>query len=344
METVAGRELEYAELQVRRMAALKDLALVAGSSLDIQQLGDRLGKAMHDLLGATGAIIAHIDDTGERLDVIGSYGFTEEEIASISPNPKDSVAWRVYSSGVPVYGPDMGGTSSYSQNRAARLGIASFASLPTFLAGRPVGTVGLTWPDLHDFDEDERGFLESAVAEVAIGIENARLYERLREKDEAIRRAYVDVIEAVTGGKLVLMTPDEIEVSLGTALDSERDVASGRLTDAIGWLWEIVPREFPSLEPAPLIDAVGEALTNAVKHAQSGTYQLYRKDGGVQARVADQGPGIDFAHLPKATLQAGYSTAGTLGRGFDTMLKNCDRLLLSTQPGDTTLVLELWGR
>ena len=172
--------------------------------------------------------------------------------------------------------------------------------------------------------------------------EEREVQERLREKDATIRRAYVEVIDAVTGGKLLLMTLDEIEHALGEPVDAEREIRPGELGGAIEWLRRTLAREFPALgDSMLLIDPAGEALTNAVKHAGGGTCRLYRKNHSIQFRVTDHGPGIDFAHLPKATLQAGYSTVGTLGRGFDVMLRRCDRVLLSTQPGNTTVVLEV---
>jgi len=57
--------------------------------------------------------------------------------------------------------------------------------------------------------------------------------------------------------------------------------------------------------------------------------------------VTDRGPGIDFRTLPKATLTPGFSTAASLGMGFTIMLHLCERVLLSTQPGHTSVVLEL---
>ena len=89
---------------------------------------------------------------------------------------------------------------------------------------------------------------------------------------------------------------------------------------------------------------VGEALVNALRHAGGGLYQMYAHGDVLQVVVRDEGPGIDFRTLPKATLQRGFSTASSLGMGFTIMLQVCERVLLSTHPGRTTVVLEFARR
>jgi anti-sigma regulatory factor (Ser/Thr protein kinase) len=86
--------------------------------------------------------------------------------------------------------------------------------------------------------------------------------------------------------------------------------------------------------------AYAEAATNALKHAGSGSCQLFRRGGTVQVAVSDTGPGIDFRLLPKATLLPGFSSAQSLGMGFTIMLDLSDRILLATAPGRTRVVLE----
>lgn len=169
-----------------------------------------------------------------------------------------------------------------------------------------------------------------------------QLAEEVREKDAAIRRAYVDVIDAVTGGKLLLMTPDEIDQVLGVPVSGEREVVSGGMGSWIEWLEEMLATNFPDIPTSIAFrDACAEAMTNAVKHAGGGNCQLYRRETHVQFRVSDSGGGIDFAHLPKATLQPGYSSVGTLGIGFSAMLKDCERVRLATGQDGTTVVLEV---
>jgi anti-sigma regulatory factor (Ser/Thr protein kinase) len=162
------------------------------------------------------------------------------------------------------------------------------------------------------------------------------------DQDRRIRQAYVDVLDAVTGGRLVLVTDVEMADDLGVPLmepqrissASELGRARARLAEALLMLGDA-----PSVESVQM--AAGEALNNVLKHAGSGTYQALAREGTFQVLVKDQGPGIDFTTLPKATLKAGFSTANTLGMGFTIMLQISDRLLICTEPGSTAVLLEL---
>ena len=87
--------------------------------------------------------------------------------------------------------------------------------------------------------------------------------------------------------------------------------------------------------------AVGEAAMNAVVHAATGTGQVFWCERGtVQVRVEDGGEGIAVEDLPNATLQRGYSSAGTMGHGFKMILQTTDRVFLLTGANGTTVVLE----
>lgn len=176
--------------------------------------------------------------------------------------------------------------------------------------------------------------------------ETKRAQEELRTKDRAIRQAYVDVIAAVTGNKLILMTPDELKESLGELLTKRRRITHYRsLAQARADVSTAIEGQFPDIPGVrDFIVGVCEGLTNAIKHGGSGQYEVCRCGGTAQVVISDEGPGVDFTTVPKATLEAGFSTQGTLGVGFTIMLEMSDRVLLSTQPGGTTLVLELGGQ
>ncbi|MBC8104796.1 MAG: ATP-binding protein [Cytophagales bacterium] len=97
-----------------------------------------------------------------------------------------------------------------------------------------------------------------------------------------------------------------------------------------------------------LVTSVNEAGMNAIVHGGGGTALIGGKRlpstkaalETVQVWIEDQGSGIDMARLPRATLERGYSSAGTFGHGFWMMLKATDRTYLLTGPKGTTVVIE----
>ena len=88
--------------------------------------------------------------------------------------------------------------------------------------------------------------------------------------------------------------------------------------------------------------AVGEAAMNAVVHGKNavGRVHIDRSAGKAQVWISDEGVGISESSIHRATLEKGFTTAGTLGHGFWIMLKTADRIYLLTGPTGTTVVLE----
>ena len=179
----------------------------------------------------------------------------------------------------------------------------------------------------------------------ALDVSGVRRAERaLRRQEEDIRRAYVDVLDVVTGGNLILLTEEELSAELGAPLGEARRFAAPRdLAAARAAIVAAAVERFPDWAAATDLRApVGEALVNALRHAGGGSYQVFARGDALQVLVRDEGPGIDFRMLPRATLR-GFSTASSLGMGFTIMLQGCARVLLSTRPGRTSLVLEFTG-
>ncbi len=166
--------------------------------------------------------------------------------------------------------------------------------------------------------------------------------QAVRRQEEEIRRAYVHVLDAVTGGKLILLTEQALAGELGEPLTDVLPITSpAQLAQARRITVDVVERRHPGRLPSSsVLNPLCEALANALKHAGSGAYRVFATDDRVQAVVADDGHGIDFQTLPRATLVPGFSTAASLGMGFTIMLQLCDRVLLCTRPGHTEVGLE----
>lgn len=158
------------------------------------------------------------------------------------------------------------------------------------------------------------------------------------------RRFLKDMLRALTEGRLRLCdSADELPAPL-PAFEAEiqldratlRDLRHGvrRSAAAVG----MAPERWRDLETA-----VGEAAMNTVVHAGSSGIGRVHADpdvGRLQVWVRDAGRGIGEDALHRATLERGFSSAGTLGHGFWMILGTCDRVYLLTGAGGTTVVLE----
>lgn len=194
--------------------------------------------------------------------------------------------------------------------------------------GKIVFWVG-TCTDIHD----HRRALE----------ENARLLEETRQAALRQRLFMREILSIVTEGRLCLceesgdlpapLSPasDRLELSPSRLEALRHRVAE--MADSIG---------LPPERRDDLILATGEGAMNAVVHAGGGVAQVGADParGVVQVRIEDRGKGIAIDQLHRATLERGYTTAGTMGHGFWMMLKTADRIWLFTEPTGTTVVLE----
>jgi anti-sigma regulatory factor (Ser/Thr protein kinase) len=90
-----------------------------------------------------------------------------------------------------------------------------------------------------------------------------------------------------------------------------------------------------------LLTSVGEAAMNAVVHGGGGHGRVYvEPHEAVQVWISDNGHGIEMESLHQATLQRGFTTAGSFGHGFWMILRTVDKVWLLTGPTGTTVVLE----
>ena len=168
--------------------------------------------------------------------------------------------------------------------------------------------------------------------------------EILTVKAESAKRNkfFKDVLSSVTDGKLRLVTdagelpkPPPL-VGKTISLDVE-SLSYVRQIAANVW----IEKGFPVERKPEMLMAVGESIMNAVVHGMGGTVEIHADDVDFQVWVSDRGPGIQLDRLPRATLEKGFSTAGSLGQGFFIILQTVDRLFLMTEPTiGTTIVVE----
>jgi len=189
------------------------------------------------------------------------------------------------------------------------------------------------------------GFLiviDDATARVHFAAENARL-QRVAEAAAAERGAFLrDVLAAATENKLHLCLSSDDLPSRPTPCESPIVLTKPTLHD-----FRMEARACAAkigMEQTRIDDfenAVGESAMNAVVHSGAGIGELWHTpSGAVQAWIFDNGSGIPLANLPRALLQTGFSSRGTLGQGFRIILQSVDRVFIWSSPAGTVIVLE----
>ena len=187
-DAIAAREA--AGLQARRMAVLKEIAEIGASSLEEKTVAQRFADAMPELLDARLVAVIVADEAGSRLDMLGTFGYSAELLAKLNPIPAEASAKRTYETGQSTYIGDyeVDNVVEAPRSLAREAGVRSSALLPLSTGAATIGVVAVFWTRPRSFSADEVSFLESVASEMAVGLQNVRLFEAERRAQQQAAR------------------------------------------------------------------------------------------------------------------------------------------------------------
>jgi serine/threonine-protein kinase RsbT len=195
-----------------------------------------------------------------------------------------------------------------------------------------------------------RGDLEGVVLVFRDVTERKEREQRLQVISEALQESVVqqrrlvrEMLSSVTDGRLRLVDAEEDLPDVLPPASDRVKLTRENLRVLRRQVRAVAENTRLSGERAhDLLTAAGEAAMNAVQHSGGGTGRVYSdpERGLIQVRIEDSGKGIREEDLHRATLEKGWSGAGSLGHGFFLILRCVDRTYLLTGPTGTTVVLE----
>lgn len=180
-----GSQTELIELAQRKIQELSLINQVSGavnSTLDLDELLDiALEQSMLAVGGDAGSLMLVNEDTN-RLEIVASRGLAEKWVQRTSQEVGKSVAGWVAENGESVLVTNAH-TDSRFKMRVFRDSITSAASVPLKTKGVVIGVlnVNTTHPE-RLFDERDLELLETVANELAVAIDNARLYARVNRR------------------------------------------------------------------------------------------------------------------------------------------------------------------
>lgn len=230
-ETSSEAELiQLAQRKIQELSLINQVSGAVNSTLDLDELLDIALEQSMQAVGADAGSLMLINEDTNRLEIVASRGLADKWIQKTSQEVGKSVAGWVAENGESVLVTNAHADSRFRM-RAFRDNITSAASVPLKSKGAVIGVlnVNTTHPE-RKFDERDLELLETVANELAVAIENARLYARVNRRtrhldsllqisktvtstlniDELMRRLSTEVTELFSLDACVLMLLDEV--------------------------------------------------------------------------------------------------------------------------------------
>jgi PAS domain S-box-containing protein len=180
----------------RRLEEVSTLYILANqmtSSLELPVVLEAIVITLKRVLDCRGCCIFWLDEETRQLEIKASAGIPLEARANTRISIGEGVSGRVVERAQPVHIPD---THQEPDPCYFDLQVRSLLVVPLIAKDRPVGTLNVDDTRPNVFSPDLEQLLTIAAAQAAVAIENAQLYESLKERATKLEEAYAELQEA----------------------------------------------------------------------------------------------------------------------------------------------------
>ena len=190
---VNGRLFEESQRQTRALAGLYETALATGSVLDPDVLLNRLYEQVRPLLKPDAFTVAYYHADTEELEmslaVADGWAMTDGYSNGRIPVTQGLTGWVVRNR-QSLLVQDLLADPVTVPPRSGILPARSWLGVPLIARDRIIGAAAVQSSEPGAFDVADRRFLESVASQVAIAIENARLYAEVSARAGELSRLY----------------------------------------------------------------------------------------------------------------------------------------------------------
>ena len=189
----------------RHDRVLADIARFAGSSLDLQEVLERIVERAAALTGADRASILLLDRSGQQLLPSALWGmdgaFTADWKTRSIRLDAEPLSLEALRSGTPVAVHDAPRDPRTDKGAVAFFGDRSILVAPLTRRGRNLGTLFLNHVgERYDFTPEDVETTAVIASQAAIAIDNARLFGASQRQAEQLRRSFRFAGEALAAG------------------------------------------------------------------------------------------------------------------------------------------------
>ena len=160
----------------RYLVAYQDIAKTITSTLDIEEVMQRIVEKLAETVGVRGVTIRLLDEAGESLELYASCGLSEECLQHCPYDSKGKIDEVITKKTYAIYSAKNGPCTRFHEDLKESDSVTILA-VPIPIQGEIKGVLRLLTDEKRHYDEDEINFVQSIAEQCGIAIENARLYE-----------------------------------------------------------------------------------------------------------------------------------------------------------------------
>ncbi len=243
----------------RELQTLLDVAAATGSSLDLEEMLRRTLDRLVDLVGASRAGVLLVRETSGQLEPLMIR--PERQIAAADLAQLVGASEEILAGGVPLYiEPD-------EQKGFVEPG----AFVPLRTRGQPIGLLAIIGVPAGRFSKGQLALFNSIADQVAVAVENARLYEQAEqaaasaERNRLARDLHDAVSQTLFSASLIAevlprlweKNPEEGR----RRLEELRELTRGALAEMRALLMELRPSTLAEFSLVDLLQQLAEATT-----------------------------------------------------------------------------------
>ena len=189
-------ELAVTQQRLSQLGFLYQVGQAMASTFDLTRLLNNTLELTTSVIDAAASALMLIDEQSNELVLAVTHGAEEVVVPRKRVSLDEGIAGWVATHGQPVIVNDVSKDSRFSQKANARPDslTRSIAAVPLQIKGKTIGVLEvLNKFSTNGFDEEDLKLMLTLATQAAIAIENARLYQSLREERDRIIQAQEDV-------------------------------------------------------------------------------------------------------------------------------------------------------
>ncbi|MCU0606119.1 MAG: GAF domain-containing protein [Candidatus Edwardsbacteria bacterium] len=175
-----ARLYEEAKRQINELSVLHDVSTTVGSTLKVEALLSQVCQILQETFRYPKISILLTDQERRQLELVASRGYRvgDQRLGTLLRIGQDGVTGMVAATGEPIIIEDVTTSSQYiSIDGNTRSEIA----VPLKLGGQMIGVINVESDNLGAFGSLDLRLLTTLAAQVAVAVENARLYEQTEQ-------------------------------------------------------------------------------------------------------------------------------------------------------------------